>query len=564
MLAAKQDEGQSPSRKRTFDEQKLSDQDEGSSPRGRSPTPSTTRDNESQAPARCEPDPAIVHSPPEADVRVRTSNTDYYKPHKPYPQSMDTDSPSSYPKHIMVPAPHRASSYQKEPPMLEPQHGTQYQQHPDHYGGRDHHSSTETPPSHISRHIVTPNINTPERMPAMHHSYHSPPPYRPSSSSYYPEHADSYGNRPYYGGSSAHYNSPPGPHDVDQGHNYYYYGGPHGGPPGGYRPYPGDRHHEHYSEPPRDHQHGGYHGGVGENVQMRSKVWACDYCSDAKFATFEEATAHEELCRQRHEGVKRSKGAPTYPPTSPHSPGEGMPRTGGLGTLYHASQEVQHHPPRSPHRDHPAWIAPPPSRGGPPGSAEHQKYTLSPRYGRSFRGPGGYGHDEPYIHVTSPGNKENRNSKRMLLAMPSDTDSLSDRQCYVRSHFVEVFTATEKDVSARHSKGAQRLTVGQVGIRCIHCARNRPKDRAERAVCYPSSVSRIYQTVADMQRFHFEQCDQIPDETRRMYKSLKTTRPRGVGSPQTYWIQSAKLIGLTDTPDGIRFGNGQELDAEPV
>lgn len=148
--------------------------------------------------------------------------------------------------------------------------------------------------------------------------------------------------------------------------------------------------------------------------------------------------------------------------------------------------------------------------------------------------------------------------------MPSDTDSLSDRQCYVRSHFVEVFTATEKDVSARHSKGAQRLTVGQVGIRCIHCARNRPKDRAERAVCYPSSVSRIYQTVADMQRFHFEQCDQIPDETRRMYKSLKTTRPRGVGSPQTYWIQSAKLIGLTDTPDGIRFGNGQELDAEPV
>jgi hypothetical protein len=96
--------------------------------------------------------------------------------------------------------------------------------------------------------------------------------------------------------------------------------------------------------------------------------------------------------------------------------------------------------------------------------------------------------------------------------------------------------------------------VGQVGIRCIHCKHLRPKDRAERAVCYPSSISRIYQTVADMQRFHFEQCDQIPDETRRVYKSLKTTRPRGVGSPQVYWINSAKALNLVDSDEGIRFG----------
>lgn len=143
--------------------------------------------------------------------------------------------------------------------------------------------------------------------------------------------------------------------------------------------------------------------------------------------------------------------------------------------------------------------------------------------------------------------------KRMLLAMPTDTESLSDRQCYVRSEMVEIFAATEKDVSARHSKGAQKLAAGQVGIRCVHCAHLRPRDRAERAVCYPSSISRIYQTVADMQRFHFEQCREIPNETRKIYKSLKTTRPRGVGSPQTYWIQSAKLLDLVDSGNGIRF-----------
>lgn len=137
--------------------------------------------------------------------------------------------------------------------------------------------------------------------------------------------------------------------------------------------------------------------------------------------------------------------------------------------------------------------------------------------------------------------------------MPTDQDSLSDRQCYVRSEMVEIFAASEKDVSSRHSKGAQKLTEGQVGIRCVHCAHLRPRDRAERAVCYPSSISRIYQTVADMQRFHFEQCREIPPNIRKIYKSLKTTRPRGVGSPQTYWVQSAKLLDLADTDNGIQF-----------
>lgn len=176
--------------------------------------------------------------------------------------------------------------------------------------------------------------------------------------------------------------------------------------------------------------------------------------------------------------------------------------------------------------------------------------------------------------------KENTITKqrKIILATSKDTESLSDRQCYVRREFVEIFTATEEDVNARHSKGAQKLNVGQVGIRCIYCISSNPKDRAERAVCYPSSISRIYQTVADMQRFHFECCSYIPDEMKNIYTSLKTTRPRGQGSPQKYWyvyteftmfvyqfslksnlpklyskqrISSAKLIGLVDTPEGI-------------
>jgi len=143
----------------------------------------------------------------------------------------------------------------------------------------------------------------------------------------------------------------------------------------------------------------------------------------------------------------------------------------------------------------------------------------------------------------------------MRLSMPGDKDSLSDRQCYVRSHFFDIFTATSFDVATRHSKGAQKLYIGQIGLRCMHCSHLASKDRTERAICYPSSISRIYQTIADMQRFHFESCSAIPEDMKQTYKSLKTTRPRGVGSPQEYWIMSARKLGLVDTPHGIRLAS---------
>jgi hypothetical protein len=154
-------------------------------------------------------------------------------------------------------------------------------------------------------------------------------------------------------------------------------------------------------------------------------------------------------------------------------------------------------------------------------------------------------------------NQHQPSTPRFLLCMPTDKESLSDRQCYVRSHFVEMFEASENDVSARHSKGAQKLRVAQIGIRCMHCAHLNSKNRAERSTCFPSSISRIYQTVADMQRFHFEACSAIPDSMKATYKVLKTTRPRGQGSPQAYWIKSAKQLGLVDTNEGIRLSKDE-------
>lgn len=311
----------------------------------------------------------------------------------------------------------------------------------------------------------------------------------------------------------------------------------------------------------------------------RPRRWACDYCNVATFLSYEEACAHEEVCARQHAAEEeRNRHLSAYgPPHLGHHHGPPPQQQGNLGVLYHASQEVV--TPPTPHRSsHPSagsnrWGSRGPplpvlphehgyyrqgyydQREDPAYYGRHDQYYAPPppqyAYGYPPHQPPYGGHHQPTY--PRPPSHADRHQKRMLLAMPTDSDSLSDRQCFVRGEMCEIFAATEKDVAARHSKGAQKLVVGQVGIRCLHCAHLRPRDRAERAVCYPSSISRIYQTVADMQRFHFEQCSQIPKRVQDIYKSLKTTRPRGVGSPQAYWVQSAKSLGLVDTGNGIRF-----------
>ena len=139
-----------------------------------------------------------------------------------------------------------------------------------------------------------------------------------------------------------------------------------------------------------------------------------------------------------------------------------------------------------------------------------------------------------------------------LLSTPADGENLSDRQRYVRSHFIELFLATASDVSSRHSRGAQKLHLNQIGLRCPYCVNVNPRDRAARAVGYPSSISRIYQTVADIQRFHFEKCVAVPPKVLQTYKSLKATKTQGVMSPQSYWESSAREIGLVDANEGVQ------------
>ena len=310
----------------------------------------------------------------------------------------------------------------------------------------------------------------------------------------------------------------------------------------------------------------------GSSVEghTRTRRWACDFCNVATFLSYEEACAHEEICARKHGAIaQNSRQPPPYQGSGSGYHGQlqhcvpvaHQQHGSGMGALYPGSTHIPGQEvvtPPTPQRHYGSrW-----GSRGPPLPVLPHEHGYYQGYYNEREDPAYYNQSDPYYYnygygASQPSPPSQNQSlpyqKRMLLAMPSDSESLSDRQCYVRSEMCEIFAATEQDVAARHSKGAQKLVVGQVGIRCLHCAHLRPRDRAERAVCYPSSISRIYQTVADMQRFHFEHCKEIPKHVSNVYKNLKTTRPRGVGSPQTYWIQSAKALGLIDTGNGIRF-----------
>jgi len=74
------------------------------------------------------------------------------------------------------------------------------------------------------------------------------------------------------------------------------------------------------------------------------------------------------------------------------------------------------------------------------------------------------------------------------LSIPNDVNNLSDRQCFIRSHFIEAFIINASHM--RCIKGASKLNLGQVGLRCKFCYPCPSHERADRSVCFPSSISR--------------------------------------------------------------------------
>ena len=150
---------------------------------------------------------------------------------------------------------------------------------------------------------------------------------------------------------------------------------------------------------------------------------------------------------------------------------------------------------------------------------------------------------------------------KRVLSLPSDKSTLSPLRCFLRENTV-AFSATAEDIAVR-TPTTFAVQLGQVGIGCKHCYFLPPKQRSNRAVCFPFSIGRIYQSVADIQRFHMAECSMVPADVKAKFHELLDASSKGSKGLATrqYWITTAKKIGLTDTSNGIRFYRDPSIPA---
>jgi hypothetical protein len=162
--------------------------------------------------------------------------------------------------------------------------------------------------------------------------------------------------------------------------------------------------------------------------------------------------------------------------------------------------------------------------------------------------------EEEEDQVALPSNKH----VLLLLAQEQDATKLNALHCWVRRH-IQVFAATEQDVLAPSPGRKQRIVVGQVGLRCVHCAASH--QRIKRAICYPPSVEAIYHSVSNMKFDHFGQCPSLPPADRIEFAALRDAAwnraESGVkgssNSTAKYYREAAFGMGLVDSKNGIRF-----------
>jgi hypothetical protein len=137
-----------------------------------------------------------------------------------------------------------------------------------------------------------------------------------------------------------------------------------------------------------------------------------------------------------------------------------------------------------------------------------------------------------------------------------DEYKLSEHQNFLRQQ-IEAFPATEEDVMT-HTRGRNKpILLGQVGIRCRHCAHVPVSRRQKGSTYFPSNKLGIYQAAQNMSTAHIQcgLCTEMPEAIKLKFMAIMSTKnpscSSGAGRP--YWAQSATQLGLVDTEEGIRF-----------
>ena len=124
----------------------------------------------------------------------------------------------------------------------------------------------------------------------------------------------------------------------------------------------------------------------------------------------------------------------------------------------------------------------------PAASSEQQIQQGQPQYhGQQLHRPGG-----AQIAASASQEAAERSSGQSAfpLYMPRDKECLSSYQCLLRQQ-IELFAAGSEDVKSTMPGRNKAIVLGQVGIRCRHCAMLPARHRGTGATYYPAKLDRV-------------------------------------------------------------------------
>jgi hypothetical protein len=140
------------------------------------------------------------------------------------------------------------------------------------------------------------------------------------------------------------------------------------------------------------------------------------------------------------------------------------------------------------------------------------------------------------------------------LYMPRDEFVLSEHQILLRKQ-MEFFQATSADIQVVTPGRRNEIWVGQVGIRCKHCARGLGKHQYVKGTMYfPATLRAVYQAAQNCGKVHLSDiCPKVSTEVKNQLKAyMEMPTTSGYGGKQ-YWSDCATARGVYETADGLRF-----------
>lgn len=120
---------------------------------------------------------------------------------------------------------------------------------------------------------------------------------------------------------------------------------------------------------------------------------------------------------------------------------------------------------------------------------------------------------------------------------------------------VELFEAREEDIASNAQGRNKPINLGQVGIRCTHCARLSPPERVRGAQYYPSKLEGLYQAAQNLANGHLmDGCPLIPAPLREELIQLKAKKS-SAGGGKAAWAQRVHALGVYEDDCGLRFAD---------